>query len=335
MDNINFASANSTSDNLDPYVLSSTKEEMDTRKGNFSIVTKNKKKEFPKVFFIDLEDYRKNGAEEQSCKGSLRAISSAIQVSLKVWLSPPFMHDMMLMGTDCPQPMTVSVNGATISIETPEDALFAATAYTGDLSFKVEEKDNIDGLKEKIRAKRGYLFYEQDKFTIWKINLPKKEYPKLVGTVRSYVPFVLGIKEVLGGKELSSSKEEIKQIFPNGLDEDFFHIAVQIQPVPNDVFTWEQLGCPPEKGYRQLNEFHIDHGLLLEVVLNGRPREGKPVLVGSRPPSNEKLWDFIREKDYEVNTLERNAKNREKGVDPTLGEAIYNSHWKWGMAKAE
>ena len=70
---------------------------MDTRKGNFSIVTKNKKKEFPKVFFIDLEDYRKNGAEEQSCKGSLRAISSAIQVSLKVWLSLPFMHDMMLM----------------------------------------------------------------------------------------------------------------------------------------------------------------------------------------------------------------------------------------------
>jgi len=83
MDNINFASANSTSDNLDPYVLSSTKEEIDTRKGNFSIVRKNKKKEFPKVFFIDLEDYRKNGVEEQSRKGSLRTISSGVQVSLK------------------------------------------------------------------------------------------------------------------------------------------------------------------------------------------------------------------------------------------------------------
>ncbi len=41
MDNINFASTN---DNLDLYVLSSTKEEMETRKGNFSFVTKNKKK---------------------------------------------------------------------------------------------------------------------------------------------------------------------------------------------------------------------------------------------------------------------------------------------------
>ena len=80
---MDFASANSTFDNLDPYVLSSTKEEMDARKGNFSIVMKNKKKEFPKVFFIVLEDYRKNGAEEQSRKGSLRMISSAIQVSLK------------------------------------------------------------------------------------------------------------------------------------------------------------------------------------------------------------------------------------------------------------
>ena len=83
MDNINFASANSTSDNLDPYVLSSTKEEMDTRKGNFSIVTKNKKKEFPKVFFIDLDVYRRNGAEERNRKESLQAISSAVQVSLK------------------------------------------------------------------------------------------------------------------------------------------------------------------------------------------------------------------------------------------------------------
>ena len=90
MDNINFFSANSTFDNLNPYVLSSTKEEMDVRKGNFSIVTKNKKKEFPKVFFIDLEDYQKNSAEEQSRKESLRMISSAIQVSLKGLASASF-----------------------------------------------------------------------------------------------------------------------------------------------------------------------------------------------------------------------------------------------------
>ncbi|PKY36716.1 hypothetical protein RhiirB3_460014, partial [Rhizophagus irregularis] len=48
----------------------------------------------------------------------------------------------------------------------------------------------------------------------------------------------------------------------------------------------------------------------------------KPVLVGSRPPSNKDLWNFIREKDYEVNALDRNVRNREKAVDPTLGQAI-------------
>ncbi len=35
MDNINFASTNSTFDNPDLYVLSSAKEEMDTERGNF------------------------------------------------------------------------------------------------------------------------------------------------------------------------------------------------------------------------------------------------------------------------------------------------------------
>ena len=40
MDNINFTSANFTFDNLNLYVLSSTKEEMDVKKGNFSIFMK-------------------------------------------------------------------------------------------------------------------------------------------------------------------------------------------------------------------------------------------------------------------------------------------------------
>ena len=93
MDNINFAFINSSFDNLNLNVLSSTKEEMDmlsstkeemdARKGNFSFITKNKKKELSKVFFIDLDVYRRNGAEEQNRKESLQAISSAIQVSLK------------------------------------------------------------------------------------------------------------------------------------------------------------------------------------------------------------------------------------------------------------
>src|SRR3954447_10532037 len=83
----NFVST--TFDNLDLYVLSSTKEEMDilsstkeemdARKGNFSFVTKNKKKELPKVFFIDLEVYRRKAEPQRKFTSN----SSVIQVSLK------------------------------------------------------------------------------------------------------------------------------------------------------------------------------------------------------------------------------------------------------------
>src|SRR5256885_14446861 len=93
MDHINFDLIDSSFDNLDLNVFSSTKEEtnilssireeMDARKGNFSFIMKNKKKGLSKVFFIDLDVYRKNGAEEQKRKEGLQAISSAIQVSLK------------------------------------------------------------------------------------------------------------------------------------------------------------------------------------------------------------------------------------------------------------
>jgi hypothetical protein len=47
MDNINFASVNSTFNN---FILSSIKKEMDVKKGNFSIVIKNKKRNSLKYF---------------------------------------------------------------------------------------------------------------------------------------------------------------------------------------------------------------------------------------------------------------------------------------------
>lgn len=80
MDNVNFIS---TFNNPNPYILFSVKEEVDVRKGNFSFIVKNKKKELPKLFFIDLKVYQKDGTKEQNSKESLQTISSAIQVSLK------------------------------------------------------------------------------------------------------------------------------------------------------------------------------------------------------------------------------------------------------------
>lgn len=206
------------------------------------------------------------------------------------------------------------------------------------ISIGVEERDTIDKVKEKIKANDNYMFGERDEYTLWRINLPKKEYREKAGLVRSYTPFSLGIKEVLGGKELNLEMR-IKEIFPWGLDNDFFHIAVQINPVPSNsvyvfvddsnlfiqgkyaVGTEERLGYTTERGYK-LDEFRIDHGKLLDIVLSGRPKGSKPILVGSRPPKDENLWNFIREKDYDVNSLNRNVQDREKEVDSTLGQAI-------------
>lgn len=214
-----------------------------------------------------------------------------------------------------------------------------ATTHTATFSIEVEEGDTIDEVKKRIKANDDYVFGEHDEYTLWKINLPKKEYREEAGPVRGYTPFSLSVKEVLGGEELNNPKRRIREIFLEGLANDSFHLAVLINPVANDsvymfvddsnlfiqgkyaVGTKERLGRTTERGFR-LDEFRIDHGKLLEIVLSGRPRGSKPILVGSRPPRDENLWDFIREKDYYVNSLDRNAQDREKGVDSTLGQAI-------------
>ncbi|GES77556.1 hypothetical protein GLOIN_2v1582480 [Rhizophagus clarus] len=65
-------------------ILSSIKEEINVRKGNFSSIMKNKKKGLSKVFFIYLDVYQKNDIlEELNCKESLQTISFVIHISLK------------------------------------------------------------------------------------------------------------------------------------------------------------------------------------------------------------------------------------------------------------
>ncbi|CAG8484574.1 672_t:CDS:2 [Paraglomus brasilianum] len=44
----------------------------------------------------------------------------------------------------------------------------------------------------------------------------------------------------------------------------------------------------------QLNQLYIDHGRLLLTLLKGRIIGSNPVIVGSRPPPNDSLWDQIR-----------------------------------------
>ncbi|RHZ65757.1 hypothetical protein Glove_311g15 [Diversispora epigaea] len=49
------------------------------------------------------------------------------------------------------------------------------------------------------------------------------------------------------------------------------------------------------------NQLYIDHGHLISTVLNGRRMGSNPVIVGSRPPPNDSLWN----QDYNVTIKDR------------------------------
>src|SRR6185436_9626874 len=69
----------------------------------------------------------------------------------------------------------------------------------------------------------------------------------------------------------------------------------------------------------QLHELCIDHGRLLSVVLKGRKMGSNPVIVGSRPPPNDSLWDRIKNQGFDAKIYQRNIENKEKKVDMFLG----------------
>ncbi|CAI2181462.1 6461_t:CDS:2 [Funneliformis geosporum] len=65
-------------------------------------------------------------------------------------------------------------------------------------------------------------------------------------------------------------------------------------------------------------QLRIDYGRLLTTVQRERELGSSPVIVGSRPPPNDSLWERIRQQGYEVS-----LNNREKKVDATLVCSMY------------
>jgi len=75
----------------------------------------------------------------------------------------------------------------------------------------------------------------------------------------------------------------------------------------------------------KLHQLNLDYGRLLSIVLNERTMGSDPVIVGSRPPSNDTLWDRIQNKGFEVVVYDRNIENKEKKVDMELGVSIVDT----------
>ena len=132
--------------------------------------------ELPKIFFIDLDVYQKNCTEEQNHKESLQAISSVIQVSLKglasfyVWPDVDtcsLMHirnNRVFNSPNVLQPMVVKVNGTTIMIITPWDAL----NYFYTINFPPPKKDpKTKKMKFTYLSQVKFLFRYLDQICRW------------------------------------------------------------------------------------------------------------------------------------------------------------------------
>lgn len=63
--------------------------------------------------------------------------------------------------------------------------------------------------------------------------------------------------------------------------------------------------------------WRLDFGNLLKCLADGRKIE-RAILVGSRPPSNDLVWEAAKQQGFEVTTHERDSQGREKAVDTEL-----------------
>ncbi|CAG8722888.1 5803_t:CDS:2, partial [Funneliformis caledonium] len=68
-----------------------------------------------------------------------------------------------------------------------------------------------------------------------------------------------------------------------------------------------------------MKHLRIDYGCLLTTILSGRSMGSSPVIVGSRPPPDDTLWNKIKGLEHEVTVYDRNNENKEKRVDMKLG----------------
>ncbi|MDE5814928.1 MAG: NYN domain-containing protein [Alistipes sp.] len=63
--------------------------------------------------------------------------------------------------------------------------------------------------------------------------------------------------------------------------------------------------------------WRIDFGKLLSTVANGQPIRNA-ILVGSRPPQNDSVWNAAKQNGFSVIVHDRNCVGKEKSVDTEL-----------------
>ena len=69
-------------------------------------------------------------------------------------------------------------------------------------------------------------------------------------------------------------------------------------------------------------DWRYDFGRLHRLACPPGEPIGRVVLFGSRPPPHDSVWQIAEDQGFEVETVERNAANREKQVDAKMITAI-------------
>jgi hypothetical protein len=65
-----------------------------------------------------------------------------------------------------------------------------------------------------------------------------------------------------------------------------------------------------------------DFGRLYEIACPVGSKIGRSLLVGSRPPADDSVWSRARSEGFQVELFDRNAANKEKQVDNSLGTSM-------------
>ncbi|GHF12536.1 NYN domain-containing protein [Pseudolysinimonas yzui] len=68
--------------------------------------------------------------------------------------------------------------------------------------------------------------------------------------------------------------------------------------------------------------WNYDFGKLYRAICPENETIGRSSLFGSRPPTNDSLWQLARDQGFEVFTFDRNLANKEKQVDVAIATQI-------------
>ena len=75
--------------------------------------------------------------------------------------------------------------------------------------------------------------------------------------------------------------------------------------------------------------WNYDFGRLYNLACPPGASIGRTILIGSRPPPNDSLWERAREASFEVEVYDRNADNKEKMVDTGLATRLLADSYEY------